>query len=293
MGSSASGAELQKIIAVSEPLAAKADLLICPPATLVRIVCDARARLGGGDRRTGLPHGGLRRAYRRYFSRNVEGCGGLVRHRRAFGAAGRPWRDGFARECKSRGGVAGRAYGHPLRRRNARERDSGKALEVVGRQLAASVPDGATAENLVIAYEPVWAIGTGLTPTVKDVEQVHGFHSRKIDRGVLPGGRRGHPHPVWRIGQAVECGGTAGGQERQRCADRRGQSESVRFPCDSRRRVPKSRRDAAGWQSSLRSCRDPANSNLRAVEAQPLRAAATRPCAGKDRCKPSLSSFIS
>jgi triosephosphate isomerase len=60
------------------------------------------------------------------------------------------------------------------------ERDSGKALEVVGRQLAASVPDGATAENLVIAYEPVWAIGTGLTPTVKDVEQVHGFIREKL-----------------------------------------------------------------------------------------------------------------
>ena len=41
--------------------------------------------------------------------------------------------------------------------------------------LAGSLPDGGTAKTLVIAYEPVWAIGTGLTPTVKDVEQVHGF----------------------------------------------------------------------------------------------------------------------
>src|SRR5262249_22104057 len=60
------------------------------------------------------------------------------------------------------------------------ERDAGKTLDVVGRQLAASVPDGATLENLVIAYEPVWAIGTGLTPTVKDVEQVHGFIREKL-----------------------------------------------------------------------------------------------------------------
>ena len=42
-------------------------------------------------------------------------------------------------------------------------------------QLAGSVPDGATAENTVIAYEPVWAIGTGLTPTVADVEEAHAF----------------------------------------------------------------------------------------------------------------------
>jgi triosephosphate isomerase len=60
------------------------------------------------------------------------------------------------------------------------ERDAGKALEVVGRQLAGSVPDGATAANLVVAYEPVWAIGTGLTPTPKDVEEVHGFIRRKL-----------------------------------------------------------------------------------------------------------------
>ena len=41
--------------------------------------------------------------------------------------------------------------------------------------MTGSLPDGATAANLVVAYEPVWAIGTGLTPTVKDVEQVHRF----------------------------------------------------------------------------------------------------------------------
>ncbi len=60
------------------------------------------------------------------------------------------------------------------------ERDAGKALEVVGRQLDGSVPDGATAANLVVAYEPVWAIGTGLTPTPKDVEEVHTFIRKKL-----------------------------------------------------------------------------------------------------------------
>jgi len=53
------------------------------------------------------------------------------------------------------------------------ERKAGKAVEVVERQLNGSVPDGATADNTVIAYEPVWAIGTGLTPTAQDVEEMH------------------------------------------------------------------------------------------------------------------------
>ena len=53
------------------------------------------------------------------------------------------------------------------------EREAGKAEEVVIGQLSASVPDNANAENAIIAYEPVWAIGTGLTPTADDVAEIH------------------------------------------------------------------------------------------------------------------------
>jgi triosephosphate isomerase len=55
------------------------------------------------------------------------------------------------------------------------ERVAGKALDVVGKQVAGSLPEGGKAANMVVAYEPVWAIGTGLTPTAKDVEEVHAF----------------------------------------------------------------------------------------------------------------------
>ncbi len=55
----------------------------------------------------------------------------------------------------------------------AGQRQAGVTLEVVGRQLAGSLPDGATAANTIVAYEPVWAIGTGLTPTTADVAEVH------------------------------------------------------------------------------------------------------------------------
>ena len=53
------------------------------------------------------------------------------------------------------------------------ERDAGKTIDVCTKQIIGSVPDSATAVNTVIAYEPVWAIGTGKTPTAADVEEVH------------------------------------------------------------------------------------------------------------------------
>ena len=55
------------------------------------------------------------------------------------------------------------------------ERDAGTTLDVIGRQLAGSVPDTAIAATLIVAYEPVWAIGTGRTPTLSEIAEVHGF----------------------------------------------------------------------------------------------------------------------
>ncbi|MEJ8573167.1 triose-phosphate isomerase [Microbaculum marinum] len=71
------------------------------------------------------------------------------------------------------------------------ERQEGETLDRVGNQLAGSIPDGATADNLVVAYEPVWAIGTGNTPTATDVAEVHRFiRTRLRERfGAEEGGR--------------------------------------------------------------------------------------------------------
>ena len=61
------------------------------------------------------------------------------------------------------------------------EREAGKTLAVVGRQLRGSVPEAATAADLVVAYEPVWAIGTGLTPTPADVAEVHALIRTELE----------------------------------------------------------------------------------------------------------------
>jgi triosephosphate isomerase len=60
------------------------------------------------------------------------------------------------------------------------EREGGSALDVVRSQLDGSLPDGSTADTLVVAYEPVWAIGTGLTPTTADIAEMHGFVRQRL-----------------------------------------------------------------------------------------------------------------
>ncbi len=55
------------------------------------------------------------------------------------------------------------------------QRDAGQTLAVIGAQLAGSLPDAATGASTVIAYEPIWAIGTGRTPTADQIAEVHGF----------------------------------------------------------------------------------------------------------------------
>ncbi len=70
------------------------------------------------------------------------------------------------------------------------EREAAKTLDIIGGQLAGSIPDIASGENLVVAYEPIWAIGTGKVPTLDQIGEVHDFIRAQLEKrfGAAVGG---------------------------------------------------------------------------------------------------------
>jgi triosephosphate isomerase len=178
------------MLAGAPALAAKADLLVCPPATLIAGFTDkargSKVVIGAQDchpkasgAHTGdlsaemLADSGARAIIVGHSERRADHGEGDALVRQKAEAA---WRAGVtAIVC------IGATRG---------QRDAGQTLDICGGQLAGSLPDGATAAKLVVAYEPVWAIGTGLTPTAKDVEEVHRFIRGVLtDRFGAEGGR--------------------------------------------------------------------------------------------------------
>ncbi|MFA6266149.1 MAG: triose-phosphate isomerase [Pseudolabrys sp.] len=181
-GLSAAMGELDAMKAGAADLAGKADLMICPPATLI-------AQFNWATKGSALIIGG-------------QDC-----HAKASGAH----TGDIAAEMLADAGARAVIVGHSERRTDHHEtsadvkakaeaawragltaivcvgeqrseREAGRTLEVVGGQLDGSLPDGATPDNLVVAYEPVWAIGTGLTPTAADVAEVHAFIREKLNK---------------------------------------------------------------------------------------------------------------
>ena len=173
-------AEFERIIAGSAALAGKVDLMVCPPATLLM----AFAKLAQGT---------------------AVAIGGQDCHAEAAGA----FTGDISAEMLKDAGATAVIVGHSERRTLHREtdgdvrakalaawragltaivcigetqaeREAGGTLDVLGRQLDGSLPHGAGAARLVIAYEPVWAIGSGLTPTVADVALAHAFVRQRI-----------------------------------------------------------------------------------------------------------------
>ena len=150
-----------------------AELLVCPPATLLAPVAAAlsgsRVALGGQDchpDEAGAHTGDISAA-----TLADVGCSYVITghsERRAdYGETNAVVRAKTAAAHRA-GLVAIVCVGE-----TAAERDAGKAETVVAASLLGSIPESARPDNTVIAYEPVWAIGTGRTPTVDEVVAVH------------------------------------------------------------------------------------------------------------------------
>jgi triosephosphate isomerase len=175
-GLKASLVEFEAMLAGETGFDAKVDLLVCPPATLIA----AFAEKARGSRAIAV---------------GAQDC-----HPKPSGAH----TGDLSAEMLADAGASAIIVGHSERRTDHGEtdvlvrqkteavwraglkaivcigetqhqRDSGQTLDICRGQLNVSLPDRATADNLAVAYEPVWAIGTGLTPSVADVEQIHGF----------------------------------------------------------------------------------------------------------------------
>jgi triosephosphate isomerase len=175
-GLKAATAEFEAMLAGAGQVAAKADLLVCPPATLIA----AFAEQARGSKSLAV---------------GAQDC-----HPKASGAH----TGDISAEMLADAGASAIIVGHSERRADhgesdqlvrqkaeaawragltaivcigetQQQRDAGQTLDICRRQLSGSLPDRATSDNLVVAYEPVWAIGTGLTPTIADVEQIHRF----------------------------------------------------------------------------------------------------------------------
>jgi triosephosphate isomerase (TIM) len=174
-GLRASLGEFEAMLAGASDVADKADLLVCPPATLIAAFAE--------------------KAQGKALAVGAQDC-----HHKASGAH----TGDISAEILADAGASAIIVGHSERRADHGEtdvlvrqkteavwragltaivcigetqhqRDAGHTLDICRGQLNVSLPDGAKADNLVVAYEPVWAIGTGLTPTAGDVEQIHKF----------------------------------------------------------------------------------------------------------------------
>lgn len=181
-GLTASLSELDAIIAGSAAVADRADLLICPPVTLVAAFA-ARARgtavmIGGQDCHP-KPSGAHTGDIAAEMLKDAGASFVIVGHseRRADHHESDDLVRQKALAARRAGLVAIVCVGE-----TGAERDAGQTLDVVGRQIEGSIPDDAQAGSLVVAYEPVWAIGTGVTPAVQDVEQIHAFISMKLNK---------------------------------------------------------------------------------------------------------------
>jgi len=176
-GLSSALAEIEAVARIASETKPPADILICPPATLIaRAAAAARGRIaiGGQDchaEKSGAFTGDISAEMLKDAGASAVILGHSERRQyhgetdaEVAAKTNAAWRAGLAAiVCVGE---------------TEAQRDEGDALNIVAGQIAASLPKGATPANTALAYEPVWAIGTGRTPTLAEIAQMHA-HIRK------------------------------------------------------------------------------------------------------------------
>jgi triosephosphate isomerase len=193
--------------------ALRCELLVCPPATLLspvhEIVAGSGIALGGQD-----CHPAPKGAFTGDVSAEMladAGCTHVIlghserRHGHGETDAEIRTKIGGARRA---GLIAILCVGETQQQRAA-----GEAVAVVSAQLAGSIPDGAARAELIVAYEPVWAIGTGLSATLEDIAQIHAAIRARLapEARILYGGSVNPTNAAAILGLADVDGALVGG----------------------------------------------------------------------------------
>ncbi|MDK3019721.1 triose-phosphate isomerase [Pseudodonghicola flavimaris] len=178
-GTGAALTELSALIA-ADP-APKSEILICPPAPLIHraaeIASETCVRIGGQD--CHAAHAG---AHTGDVSAEM-----LLDAGAAYVILGHSERrsdyaesDALVRD-KTEAAIGAGLTAIVCVGETLDQREGGATLDIIAGQLAGSVPAGITGDTLVIAYEPVWAIGTGLVPSLGQIGEVHDFMREKLE----------------------------------------------------------------------------------------------------------------
>ncbi|PYC49326.1 triose-phosphate isomerase [Litorivita pollutaquae] len=173
--------DLAELEALAATFAApKVDILLCPPATLLApaAACSGPIAIGAQDchaQDSGAHTGDVSAPMIKDAGANAV----------ILGHSERRTDHGESSDAVRAKAVAAQAAGLTTvicLGESFKQREAANTLDIIGGQLSTSVPDGSTGENLVIAYEPIWAIGTGLVPNLDQIGEVHDFIRTRIER---------------------------------------------------------------------------------------------------------------
>ena len=179
-GTGAALAELKQLAA--KHLSPSVDILICPPATLLHraaeMVEGTGVSVGGQD--CHAEHSGAHTGdVSAEMLQDAGATAVILGHSERRVDHGEQNEDvrAKARSVMDAGLKAIICVGESLE-----QREAANTLDIIGGQMSGSIPDQSTGENLIVAYEPIWAIGTGKVPTLEEIGEVHDFIRARLER---------------------------------------------------------------------------------------------------------------